>query len=124
MSSLEKLEFVKPADIETRSFEIITSELGDRVLDPENELVIKRVIHTSADFEYADTLVFSEHATTIGVEALRNGSRRAATSACSANSAARCATSSLILMWLPRRRNAASRVRLCAWSAPLHLASR
>ena len=73
MSSLEKLEFVKPADIETRSFEIITSELGDRVLDPENELVIKRVIHTSADFEYADTLVFSEHATTIGVEALRNG---------------------------------------------------
>ena len=49
MSSLEKLEFVKPADIETRSFEIITSELGDRVLDPENELVIKRVIHTSAD---------------------------------------------------------------------------
>ena len=73
MSSLEKLEFVKPADIETRSFEIITSELGDRVLDPENELVIKRVIHTSADFEYADTLVFSEHATTIGIEALRNG---------------------------------------------------
>ena len=73
MSSLEKLEFVKPADIETRSFEIITSELGNRVLDPENELVIKRVIHTSADFEYADTLVFSEYATTIGVEALRNG---------------------------------------------------
>ena len=73
MGSLEKLEFVKPADIETRSFEIITSELGDRVLDPENELVIKRVIHTSADFEYADTLTFSAHATTIGVEALRNG---------------------------------------------------
>ena len=73
MGSLEKLEFVKPADIETRSFEIITSELGDKVLDPENELVIKRVIHTSADFEYADTLTFSEHATTIGVEALRNG---------------------------------------------------
>ena len=43
------------------------------MLDPENELVIKRVIHTSADFEYADTLTFSEHATTIGVEALRNG---------------------------------------------------
>ena len=75
MSSLEKLEFVKPADIERRSFEIITSELEGRgvVLDPENELVIKRVIHTSADFDYADTLVFSEHATTIGVEALRGG---------------------------------------------------
>jgi len=73
MGSLEKLEFVKPADIETRSFEIITSELGDKVLDPENELVIKRVIHTSADFEYADTLTFSEHATIICVEALLNG---------------------------------------------------
>lgn len=73
MNSLEKLEFVKPADIEARSFEIITAELGERVLDPENELVVKRVIHTSADFEYADTLVFSEHATSIGVDALRKG---------------------------------------------------
>ena len=73
MGSLEKLEFVKPADIEKRSFQIITAELGDKVLDPENELVIKRVIHTSADFDYADALAFSEHATTKGVEALRGG---------------------------------------------------
>lgn len=70
---LGKLEFVKPAEIETRSFEIITRELGDRKLDPENELVIKRVIHTSADFEYADTLAFSEHASAKGVEALKRG---------------------------------------------------
>ena len=48
---LDEIQFVKPADIETRSFEIITSELGNRVLDPENELVIKRCIHTSADFD-------------------------------------------------------------------------
>ena len=73
MGSLEKLEFVKPADIEKRSFQIITAELGDKVLDPENELVIKRVIHTSADFDYADALAFSEHATSKGVEALRGG---------------------------------------------------
>ena len=73
MSSLDKLEFVKPADIEARSFEIITSELGDRTLDAENELVVKRVIHTSADFDYADNLVFSEHATTLGVKALAGG---------------------------------------------------
>ena len=73
MSTLDKLEYVKPAEIETRSFEIITRELGDKVLDPEHELVIKRVIHTSADFEYADTLTFSEHATNLGVEALRGG---------------------------------------------------
>ena len=75
MSSLEKLEFVKPADIETRSFEIISNELAEKgiELDPANELVIKRVIHTSADFEYADTLVFSENATALGIEALKAG---------------------------------------------------
>ena len=46
-------EPMKPMEIEQRSFEIITELLGDRVLDPENELVIKRVIHTTADFDYA-----------------------------------------------------------------------
>ncbi len=72
---MAELEFVKPAEIETRSFQIISDELAERgiVLDSENELVIKRVIHTSADFEYADTLAFSPHATAIGIEALRNG---------------------------------------------------
>ena len=73
MSHTHNLEFVKPAEIEKRSFEIITRELGERQLDPENELVIKRVIHTSADFDYADNLVFSEHATTHGIEALARG---------------------------------------------------
>ena len=73
MSKLDNLEFVKPAEIETRSFQIITSELGDRALDPEHKLVIKRVIHTSADFDYADNLVFSPHATSIGVQALKDG---------------------------------------------------
>ena len=70
---LDEIQFVKPADIETRSFEIITSELGNRVLDPENELVIKRCIHTSADFDYADNLCFSEHAVSRTVEALKSG---------------------------------------------------
>ena len=67
------LETIKPMDIEKRSFEIITELLGDRRLDPENELVIKRVIHTSADFDYADNLCFSEHAVRKGIEALRGG---------------------------------------------------
>ena len=67
------LEKIKPMEIEARSFEIITQILGDRVLDPENELVIKRAIHTTADFDYADNLVFSEHAVRTGIEALRAG---------------------------------------------------
>jgi len=66
-------EIMKPMDIEKRSFEIITELLGERKLDPENELVIKRVIHTTADFDYADNLVFSEHAVRVGIEALRSG---------------------------------------------------
>lgn len=67
------IQQIKPMDIEKRSFEIITELLGDRRLDPENELVIKRVIHTSADFDYADNLVFSPHAVSKGIEALRAG---------------------------------------------------
>ena len=66
-------EQMKPMDIETRSFEIITELLAGQPLDPENELVIKRAIHTTADFDYADNLVFSEHAVKKGVEALRGG---------------------------------------------------
>ncbi len=67
------IDNIRPADIERRSFEIITELLGDRKLDPENELVIKRTIHTSADFDYADNLYFSEHAVSTGIEALKNG---------------------------------------------------
>lgn len=67
------IEIIKPMDIEKRSFEIITELLGDTPIDPENELVVKRVIHTSADFDYAENLAFSEHAVRKGIEALRGG---------------------------------------------------
>ena len=67
------IEHIQPMDIEQRSFEIITELLGQRRLDPENKLVIKRVIHTTADFEYADSLAFSEHAVQKGLDALRAG---------------------------------------------------
>ncbi|MBQ1893560.1 MAG: precorrin-8X methylmutase [Clostridia bacterium] len=62
-------------EIEKRSFEIISGILESEgvALDPENELVIKRVIHTTADFEYVKNLVFSERAVSIGIEALKNG---------------------------------------------------
>lgn len=67
------IENIRPIDIEKRSFEIITGLLGDRKLPAENELVIKRVIHTTADFDYADNLVFSDGAVQRGLEALRSG---------------------------------------------------
>ena len=51
-----ELENVKPAEIEKRSFEIITEELGDTHLIPGTEPIVKRCIHTSADFDYAKNL--------------------------------------------------------------------
>ena len=68
-----ELENVKPMDIETRSFEIITEELGDTPLIPGTELVVKRCIHTSADFDYAKNLCFSEGAVEKAMEAIKNG---------------------------------------------------
>ena len=67
------LEHIAPMEIEKRSFEIITELLGEKRFDPENEPVIKRAIHTTADFDYADNLVFSPHAVQKGMEALRGG---------------------------------------------------
>ena len=50
-----------PADIERTSMGIITAELAARGLavPPENAAVVKRVIHTTADFDYAENLRFT-----------------------------------------------------------------
>lgn len=68
-----QFETILPQDIEKRSFEIITEELGDAVLDPLQAPIIKRVIHTTADFEYLNTLCFSENAVVKLQGALKNG---------------------------------------------------
>ena len=68
-----ELENVKPRDIESRSFQIITKELGDKQLIPGTELIVKRCIHTSADFDYADNLAFSEDVVNKAIEAIKNG---------------------------------------------------
>lgn len=62
-----------PSDIEKRSFEIISQKLIGRQLEPQNENVIKRVIHTTADFDYADNLFFSEGAVKLAKDVLKNG---------------------------------------------------
>lgn len=70
--SLADIERLEPMEIEKRSFEIIAQEAGDRIPDDERAMIIKRVIHTSADFEYIDNLCFSEGAVSHALEALRN----------------------------------------------------
>ena len=61
-----------PMEIEKRSFAILSSELTV-ALPEENEMVVKRVIHATADFDFAETLVFSEHAVARALEALAGG---------------------------------------------------
>ena len=68
-----ELEQVSPHEIEKRSFEIITEELNGRTFPEDQELVVKRCIHTSADFDYAKNLVYSEHAVEKALEAIRGG---------------------------------------------------
>ncbi len=73
-----QLQQVLPSEIERRSFEIITEELqsgkyGEILLDPKQEPIIKRAIHTSADFDYLENLCFSEHVVDKLQEAIRGG---------------------------------------------------
>lgn len=68
-----ELEQVLPQEIEKRSFEIITQELGDIALIPGTEPIVKRCIHTSADFDYAKNLVFSENVVQKAMDAIRDG---------------------------------------------------
>ena len=63
-----------PNDIEARSMEIIESELPFPVPE-EHKDVVKRVIHCTADFDYAENLVFSEGAENKAIEALKRGCR-------------------------------------------------
>ena len=73
MSELDGLTYIQPREIETRSFQIISEELGPLALSPAEQLVVKRVIHTTADFDYARTLCFTPHAVEQGIAALAAG---------------------------------------------------
>ena len=67
-----RLEYVLPADIERRSFEIIESELKNEI--PENiKPVVIRAIHTTADFDYAENLYFSENVIDTALKVLDMG---------------------------------------------------
>ncbi len=67
-----ELEQVEPADIEKRSFEIIESELPHEI-DPQLAPIIKRAVHTAADFDYVDNLCFSDKVVEKALNAIKNG---------------------------------------------------
>ena len=64
---------IAPMDIEKESFATITRELGDKQPPEELAPIVKRVIHTTADFEYADTLYFSPGVVEQAKAAIRGG---------------------------------------------------
>ncbi len=67
-------QHVKPADIERTSMSIIETELEERgiLLPPELAPVVKRVIHTTADFDYAENLRFTPRAVELGIKAMKS----------------------------------------------------
>ena len=68
-------QITEPMSIEQRSFELIAEGLGDRQLDPQYASIIKRVIHTTADFDFADNLVFSDDLLTVARQIFQAGAR-------------------------------------------------
>ncbi len=70
-----EIEFVLPSEIEKRSFAIIGEELANMgiSLDPEEAPITKRVIHTSADFDYVETMCFSKNAIRIAKDLIKKG---------------------------------------------------
>ncbi|WP_148932077.1 precorrin-8X methylmutase [Paenibacillus methanolicus] len=64
---------VQPQEIEEKSFEMITEELGTHPFTEEQYPVVQRVIHASADFELGRSLLFHKDAIRAGIEAIRQG---------------------------------------------------
>ena len=64
---------MKPEEIEAESFQIIDSEAGEHGWPPAEWQVVRRAIHTSADFEYASSMVFSDGVIEKAVAALKSG---------------------------------------------------
>ncbi len=67
------INIVNPMDIERKSFDIITEKLNGKVFGEGKDDIVKRVIHTSADFDYAENLVFSEGVVKKAISAIRRG---------------------------------------------------
>ncbi|HAD05267.1 MAG: precorrin-8X methylmutase [Desulfuromonadales bacterium GWD2_61_12] len=66
---------VDPAAIETESFRIIEAEVGLHGFDSQEWPVVRRIIHTTADFDFLTTTVFAPGAIASALSALRRGAK-------------------------------------------------
>ena len=103
---MKRLELVPPREIENRSFEIIGEELQQRgiTIPAEQESVTKRVIHTSADFEYAQTMCYSENAIAIARNLIRQGAE--SIKKCWQNLVGKCIALWQMKMWRQKQKHA------------------
>ena len=68
-----ELQQVAPMDIEERSMAIIAEEMGPHAFTQAQLPIVKRCVHTSADFDYVKNLAFTPNAVEAGLEAIRSG---------------------------------------------------
>ncbi len=68
-------DILEPRAIEAESFAIIDREVGPHDYDASQWPVVRRIIHTTADFEFAATTHFAPGAVAAGLAALRRGAR-------------------------------------------------
>ncbi len=66
---------VKPHEIEKQSFAIIDEEAGPHDFTTDQWSIVRRMIHTSADFDYKTSVRFHPLAIEAGIEAIRRGRR-------------------------------------------------
>ncbi|HRF90713.1 MAG TPA: precorrin-8X methylmutase [Desulfobacter postgatei] len=64
---------MKPHEIEAKSFAIIDAEAGPHNFAPDEWKIVRRMIHTTADFEYMQMVRISNNAVAAGIKAIRNG---------------------------------------------------
>ena len=115
----KSIEYVLPEEIEKRSFEIIAAELAERgiTLPAEQDPVTRRVIHTSADFDYAETMTYSENAVEIAKNLIKNGADIVTDTNMALAGINKKATAIWRMrMWRLWRRNGRPPGRLSAWN--------
>ena len=73
MKDIKPVKILKPHEIEEKSFEIITEEMGETNFRDIELLIVKRVIHATGDFDFARNMRFAAEAVEAGIRAIKNG---------------------------------------------------
>ncbi|PLX49094.1 MAG: precorrin-8X methylmutase [Desulfobulbaceae bacterium] len=70
---MPQIRDIKPQEIEAESFRMIEAELGPHSFTAEQFALVRRVIHATGDFAFADSIRFGPEAVTAGLQAIRAG---------------------------------------------------